>query len=80
MEQNDNPPSLLQELFYMYNMYSRPLDKLEVLRATRGFYKRCGLVWRALIMGYGNLLLLLIYPDQWKLGKGGGGQKRGNRT
>lgn len=21
MEQNDNPPSLLQELFYMYNMY-----------------------------------------------------------
>lgn len=26
MEQNDNPPSLLQEHFYMYNMYSRPLD------------------------------------------------------
>lgn len=31
-------------------------------------------------MGYGNLLLLLIYPDQWKLGKGGGGSEKGQQN
>lgn len=32
MEQNDNPPSLLHELFYMYNMY---IADLSTIRGTQ---------------------------------------------